>query len=283
MKTLYVDVYFLINFTVDVLALYFAALLCRVKIKAKRLILSGLIGALFSVFAVLFIYNEGIVLFLSLLFLAVMVFISSHGVRGTKRLRFGVSLLALQTLIGGGVYFSYTALDRLLDIKELEGLNRGNRRFLILGIIILFTMGFIKLLISFFSSIRAEKSVNMTIEYKSKALTLDAFVDSGNLACDPMDKTPVMLMKAPEAKRLFGDDYNRILHPENESIDVKRRVRIIPVSYGKRNILYALKPDLVFVNEKRKREEITLLVAIDEAPGSFSGYSALVPLSVLDL
>ena len=45
MQVLYIDIYFLINFTVDLLALYFAAELARVKSTVFRIISSSLIGA----------------------------------------------------------------------------------------------------------------------------------------------------------------------------------------------------------------------------------------------
>ena len=47
--TLYVDVYFLINFTVDILALYFAAIFSKVPTSTRRLIISAVIGAFFAI------------------------------------------------------------------------------------------------------------------------------------------------------------------------------------------------------------------------------------------
>ena len=45
MRVLYIDVYFLINFTVDLLALYFASLLLHFPVFRWRLTVSALIGA----------------------------------------------------------------------------------------------------------------------------------------------------------------------------------------------------------------------------------------------
>ena len=52
LKTLYIDVYFLINFTVDILSLYFASVFSKIPTSTKRLILSSVLGALVAVFAV---------------------------------------------------------------------------------------------------------------------------------------------------------------------------------------------------------------------------------------
>ena len=57
MQTLYIDVYFLINFTVDVLAVYFAVLLSKITTSRIRLILCGLIGAISACLTVILELN----------------------------------------------------------------------------------------------------------------------------------------------------------------------------------------------------------------------------------
>ena len=53
MKVFYIDVYFLINFTVDILALYSAGLFSGIKTTLPRLIISSFTGgAVACVFAV---------------------------------------------------------------------------------------------------------------------------------------------------------------------------------------------------------------------------------------
>ena len=52
MKTIYLDVYFLINLSVDLLALGIALYLTKIKATKKRLLLSGSVGALYAVVAV---------------------------------------------------------------------------------------------------------------------------------------------------------------------------------------------------------------------------------------
>ena len=55
MKTIYIDVYFLINFSVDLLALYFAAMFMKIRATNLRLVLAALVGALYAVIGVLLI------------------------------------------------------------------------------------------------------------------------------------------------------------------------------------------------------------------------------------
>ena len=52
MRTLYIDVYFLINFTVDILSLYFAAMFSKIPTSTKRLVISALLGSTTAVITV---------------------------------------------------------------------------------------------------------------------------------------------------------------------------------------------------------------------------------------
>ena len=53
MRTFYIDVYFLINLTVDILALYFSAIFSKTPTSIKRLLIAGIIGAASAVFVAL--------------------------------------------------------------------------------------------------------------------------------------------------------------------------------------------------------------------------------------
>ena len=52
MRTLYIDVYFLINFTVDILALYFSSVFSKTPTNSRRLIISALLCAFTTVLIV---------------------------------------------------------------------------------------------------------------------------------------------------------------------------------------------------------------------------------------
>ena len=65
MKTIYLDVYFLINFTVDLLALHFASAFSKVPIKNYKLILAATVGGLYAI-ALVFIPQNSMIFLLSI-------------------------------------------------------------------------------------------------------------------------------------------------------------------------------------------------------------------------
>ena len=121
----------------------------------------------------------------------------------------------------------------------------------------------------------------LSVEYQGRSTTVEAFVDSGNLAVDPFDKTPVMLISAQLADRIYDINALELENIDGINISLRKKLRVIPVSFGKeKKILYGLKPDRVFIKNKKREERISL--TIDKEGGNYGGYNALIPLSALD-
>ena len=283
MKTLYIDVYFFINFTVDILALYFSALLYKLPTTAVRLLISALVGATYAVLGVLLFDNSMAMLPISAVILTVMVLIMSKGVGLHRKLKYGIIFLFFQILIGGLVYYAYSALDKMDVLQSFIESKNENKKLLLFSLIVLLSIGALKLLISCFGSAGSEKSVRLFVEYGGKKNQLDALVDSGNLAVDPFNKTPVMLVGKDIGNKIFGELCNDLLSIDGLDVSLKKRIRIIPVSFGnQKRILYGIKPDLVYVENNNLKEHISLIIAIDKEGGNYGGYNALIPLSALE-
>ena len=280
MKTIYIDVYFLINFTVDMLALYFASFFSKTPTTTLRLLLSSLVGALYAVGSVLFFEERIISVCLSVVIFILMVAIITKGIGFYRKLKYSAAFFFFQIIIGGFVYYGYCLLDRVFIESEFlpVGERRGN--LLILSLIVLLSIGILKIILSVFSNIRAEKAVKLSIVYEGREIAFDAFVDSGNLAQDPFDKTPVMFILPSLAIDIFGTD---VFDTQSDNYEMKKKIRVIPINrQGKNIIVFGIKPEYVYVKSKKRREPISLVIAIDKEGTSYDGYPALVPLSALD-
>ena len=284
MRTLYVDVYFMINFTVDVLALYFAAIFSKVPTTSARLIIAALVGA-FGAVGIVFLPEIALLkLILSLLLLCVMGYIATKPVKIRRKLRFGFAFVIFEALFGGLVTYTWGILDKFLS-NYLSGVQGGavNRKMLFLSVIILLSIGVFKMIVSFFSNIQSEGSVNLEICFLDKVKIVDAFVDSGNLAVDPMDMTPVMLIKSDAADGIIPDNIINLTDPDVVDKNARRRIRLIPISRGgSTHVLTGIKPDRVTVVSGDVREDINVTLAIDREGGTFGGFGALMPSAALD-
>ena len=158
-----------------------------------------------------------------------------------------------------------------------------NRDILILSLIVLLSIGVLKIFILAFSNRISEKSVRLKIVLEDKEYISEAFVDTGNLLKDPFDLSPVLLINKSFAERIFPKKLPNISSVSNINDSLKGCFRIIPIktSTGSK-ALAGFKPDAVFVLKDKKSERINLTVAIDEEGGSYGGFDALISAAALD-
>ncbi|MBE6532477.1 MAG: hypothetical protein E7676_03080 [Ruminococcaceae bacterium] len=282
--TLYIDVYFLINFTVDVLSLYFAAIFSKIPTTSRRLIISALLGAFFAVGIVFLPEIPLLKLISSAVSLFIIGYAATKRVKIKRKIKFIFAFLLFEALFGGVVSFLWGILDSRLSnfFSSVEG-GAVNRKMLFFSIIVLLSIGVFKMLVSFFSNIQSEGSVEVEISFLDKSARLEAFIDSGNLAVDPMDMTPVMLLKKDAAANLLPDNIINLSDPDTIEKNARKRIRLIPISRGgATHVLTGVKPDSVKILKEGKTEEISVTIAIDKEGGTYGGFGVLMPSAALD-
>ena len=283
MRTLYIDVYFMINFTVDAISLYFAAIFAQIPTTVRRITLASVLGAVAACVIVLVSEILWLRLVLTVLSLIGMGMVGAS-VSGARRLRYIALFIVFEALVGGIVTFAWDLLDRYAyEILESSSGNPVNRRLLLFSVIVLLSFGVFKMLVSFFSKTRCEGSVLLEICFLGQTVRTEAFVDSGNLAIDPMDMRPVMLLKRRLAEEFLPQGVLHLSDPDLLDRDIRRRIRLIPVSRGGvTHVLVGVRADKVSVISDEGEQEVSVTLAIDREEGSFGGFDALMPSAALD-
>jgi hypothetical protein len=198
-------------------------------------------------------------------------------------MKFLLSFIIFEALVGGLVSLLWEFLDSIAVRWLLENMSGvANRKMLYFSLIILLSIGVFKMIVSFFSNIESEGSVELEINLLGKKRIIEAFVDSGNLAIDPMDMSPVILLKRDFAASFIPGEIIELTDPDRIDKTARRRIRLVPITRGgATHVLTGLKPDSVYIVRNGEREEISVTVAIDKEGGSFGGYSALMPSAAL--
>ena len=277
MQVLYIDVYFLINFTVDLLALYFAAELARIKSTVFRLISSSLIGAFAACVIVLNepgIFNFAIIAILTNLSIT-LIFVKRQPF--LRRFKFFTAFSITEALIGGLVGFFYTVLDVYLA-PQLGGMAIGaeSSRNILISLMILLVYGVLRIVFLLFFGAGDERNASVTLCISGKEEKHTALIDSGNLLIDPISNTPVMLIKKNSSRLLSS--YKNLLGEEA----LKNRIRLIPAKgLGCVKILTGIRTDYIRIDEREKMDNY--IIAIDEEEGTFGGYTALLPSTLAEL
>ena len=283
MQTLYIDVYFLINTTVNILAFYFSSLTAKIPTTMKRIAISGAIGGIYAVIGVFVHKNRFITFLLSLITLVLMCEIVANRVSLFRKMKLAVFFLVYEMMIGGAVHYAYELLDTYVydSISDIGDGGAKSRNLLLLALIVLVVMGALRAVIGIFSSSTGAKRLDLEIVFFGKISRIDAMIDSGNMAKDPMDSSPVMLIKEENARKIFPKE---IFFDEVDKIPdcYKGRIRIVPIAIGGfSGIMRGVKADEVRIYNK-KGSIIRVTIAIDKEGGTYSGYTALMPSAALD-
>ena len=278
MQTLYIDIFFLINFTVDLLAVHFASCFTKTPIGTVRLVIVSLIGAIYACAAV-FITNIWISLLLGTVVFALTFVIILKRASFMRRVKLMIAFFLFLVIIGGIVYFLYCAFDKYLPSRDTEVQNRS---FLIFSVILLLTIALIRFILNVISNARSERRLQLQISLLGREISCEALVDTGNLLKDPIDSTPVVLIKEKAASGLFPDGIPQI-YEGTISKELKRYIRLIPIAHnGITDIKAGIRPDRAAVLINGKYEEVRIEFVIDEEGGTFDGCEALMPAAAIE-
>lgn len=282
MRTFYIDVYFLINFTVDILSLYAAVRVLHAHTKMWRLSFGALIGATVAVVDA-FLYSYPLVravLFSLSIFFCAHITLPSSSVR--RRIKFIAIFFTVSLLLGGAVNFFYAILDEIFNSLGIMGAGGENQNALVLAVLVLISIGIIRLLVMIFTDVLGEKSVMISITIADTTVETEALLDSGNLVKDPMNMNPVLFIKPDLALRLVPRCVAELNNLDLLDNDYRRRIRLIPVSrVGGTHVMTGVRADRVIVTKGSVSEQIDFTIAIDKEGGSYGGFEALMPIAVI--
>ncbi len=282
-KTIYVDVLFLINFIINYLILFSASHIGSARKRRFYIMLGALIGAFYGVavffkelsFLTSFIFKAGV---------ATLMTGVSFGFRDAKKLlRMTLIFFLISLAFGGTVLFAY--LLGAGGICEV----RNNTYYIHIPLsTLLLTSGaaYILLSIVFYRKSGAKKQefCEISVEHDGKRTDFTALYDTGNTLCDPLTNAPVIICdyKAardilPESARLVLDTKNPDTFPSAiAELPESLKFRLVPYkTVGSAfSTLLAFKPQNVTVDKKKDRDIILALSPEKISDGG--AYSALI-------
>ncbi len=285
MRVLYLDVYFLINFSVDLLAIYLSIKLLHIGTSVWRLCASAGIGAGYAS-GVIFLPSEWQYAYipLSVLCLFLVTRVAGGRIHNLRRGRLCIMFVVFQMLLAGCVYYGYQWLDKLSKKYLIETkFQAENRKLLFFAVIVLLSIGVLRLFSALLGESRAESVCSVRVELFGRSVTVDALVDSGNLVRDPMDGKAVILVKS-EVLSALSVDPSDLLSTDMADERLRKRIRLIPCHMGGEcKLLYGIRADRICASEKGKnKENISALIGWDKEDGTYGGYTALVPSAVME-
>ena len=261
-RTVYVDLFFMINFSMDFLCIFLTSKLLSGRTRVIRWVCAAVVGGIYADIA-LFMPIDGIwEIVVDVVVCALMCFIA-FGVKDSLFLHTSVYIV-ISVAVGGGM----TALSILLNkadigVDEIEGDGISVWLLVILAVI----SGAVTLLGGRTIKRRSSKRyADVIIEIFGRTRCFRAFCDSGNLLRDPISGSPCVLVRRaalndilPEELRVA--DVTGLMGMDREK---GKRIRLIPASSALgEGMLVAFRADSVKISNGGEREVDALVALVD--------------------
>ena len=286
-QTVYIDLFFLINFSMDFLGLFLTAKLLGRSKKLFRLALAAIFGGLYACFALIVpieSYLQFFSFFIDALACVAMSFIAIFERRAWKGI-FSFSLVfgAISILLGGAMTALFYAFNRLgLDKLFSGGQEHSDGISVYIFAIFAAISGFAALLGGkLFKKKGLRQSGMLEIEYRGRKKHISCFCDSGNLLREPISQIPCILVELDAVRGIFSDSFYECIKQgdfEKISFSESSRIRMIPAkSASGDTLLVGIRPDFVRLDMGKGQTAVEAYIAFSVEKISANGAKALVP------
>lgn len=296
--TIYLDVVLIENLCMNYIILFATGYLLKIKMNHIRLILSAILGGIYSILAymeILEIYSN---FALKIILSIVMVYLAYHA-KNIKQLAKQLIFFYLTSFVFGGCAFALLYFIKPQEILIRNGTYIGTYplKITILGGIVGFTITVIAFHFVKKKITKKNMYCNITIYFEEKNVTATALLDTGNMLKDPITSMPVIVVEKEILKnilpeiilnnlnKIIGGDVPKEIY-EDENLEYITKFRVIPFSsIGKTNgMLLGFKANKVEIKDEESIEtRNNVIVGIYENKLSKKNqYSALIGLDLLE-
>jgi len=290
-QTVYADILFLINFSMDFLCFYITAKLLHRRLPKIRALLASVLGGVYAV-AILF---AGFLPPLELVLDILAGLIMCALVFASKKTSFPKLLLSSLSYVGvsvalGGIMTAAFNMVNLLGFSFDALKDSGDGMPVWLFAVLAALSGAATLAGGrFFRQKQSERSADIEITYGGKTVRLTALSDSGNLVRDPISGKSVIVADVAALSSALPSEIVRAVKRRDASLlaalapDVAKNLRFVPSRTATGGgMLYALLPERITVTVSgEKPYEVDALVAPIQLGGAAKGFDALIPPELL--
>ncbi len=288
-QIIYADVLFIVNFSMDFIALYITSKLIHNQVGIFTLIISSGIGGVYGVISLISSGNPILNALINAAIAFLMCFIT-FGIpsililiRNTLTF-YGISFLmggamtgifymTNKGVMGRGVVINGEPASIYSDISPLS--------------IILSALGaviFSYICSGVMKKIKGVKKARINVKFNGKETSFSGICDTGNLLLDPITSLPCLICSYDAFSPLIPMGLVPLFRDKNVSLleytdpTLVKRIRIIPMKgVGSSGILLGIIPDEITLNGVKKE----LCIACDPKTSSFAETESIIPASVI--
>lgn len=255
-QTIYADILFLIDISMDFLALYLCAYLLKIRFCVGKALLGAIIGAIYSTLSVIMKFQSFIV---TGAVSVVMCFAAYAGNGIVVKLKALPVFYATNMLLGGIMTALFNAFNLITD---------GEQRIIIFGKLstvqtnmplLFFYFCFAAVVLGvtvakkLFKSVPASSPLEITVIYGRNTVKFKALEDSGNKLCEPISGEPIIFLKEKTVRAIGGEELVSALKMKNEFYNGSQKHKYRVVVYktvSGNDICVCVRADNIILNKK---------------------------------
>ncbi len=293
---IYIDIIFIENIIMNTIILYATAIILKQKVKNIRLIISAVIGSIYSILMYITKFTIYSSIISKFILSIVMIYIAFKP-QNSKKMFKQIIIFYLTSFVFGGVALNLIYFLRPENINIKNGLFTGEYalKVIMLGAIMAFII--IKISIKIIKTKFNTKNMYCDINLKinEKQIATKAMIDTGNLVKEPITNTPVVIVEESLLEGIIPKEILKNLENilcgnlENLPQDIQDKylpkLRCIPFSsLGKENgMLVGIKiSEIVVKSEDEEKKTPNIIIGIYGRSLTKNGeYRALVGVDLL--
>ena len=283
LQTVYVDLLFLVNFSMDFLCIILMSKITFRKLLLWRAFLAATIGGLYSVLLIFTPISGVIGIAANILccFTICLVAFSSRGESFSVLLTHCLTYFLSSVFLGGITTAAFNLLNNSgINTDSLEGEDFPPLMTLSLGVCSVITTYLGGRLIKRRS---CKQTAKITLTLSDKTLTLMGLYDSGNLLRDNISGAPVVVIDKKYTKYFFGKlknfdlDSLTALPPR-----IAPKIVLIPyLTVGGSKTMIAFRPQTLTITSREKVKSANALIGFANVKLSVDGCTALIPTELM--
>ncbi len=283
-EDIYGDILFIINFSMDFLALFICGKIMHFNMKTWRMICGAAIGGIYGVAALFLSISPMFEVIFDVAAAFAMCFAAHHTKNMRKTLCTTAMFYAVSLLLGGAMTAIYSKMGRYSAYIEIGG--SVSTVFGEIELWVFAVLAIVSALITYFlqkamHSRMTGKYCRLRVTFRGREYEFSGFFDSGNCAEEPISGRPIVFISTFALREVGADELLRCC---SQSIDdnIDERVRFVPINtVSGYSLVAAVMADRFELKVKDDFEERAVLLSCDAAATDYSGAQALVPLAVL--
>ena len=283
-QTVYADLLFMINFSMDFLCMFLVARLLARRFSLLRGALASALGGLYSVASLFSPLGEAASTAVDILFCLVMCLVAFVGKneRPASMLLITAAYFLASMLLGGIMTAIFNLLNRAAP--PLDDFTGGRDMPVWLFAAVAAASSAITWIGGRFLRTRSQvTSADVEIRLGKRKTVVRAMCDSGNLLRDSLSGKPVIVSDTREAINLLPADCPAIADWNTETVaslppHIASRVRMIPMGTANaEGLMFALRPDSIVIRTGNKTRAADALVGFADVHCALSDCAAILP------